>query len=64
MITKCTFFCQENFNFHLILYENKKMSEEDYYRKMLALQAEENLSQQAAASQHTVRSTAANARCN
>ena len=40
------------------------MSEEDYYCKMLALQAEENLSQQAAASQHTVRSTAANARCN
>ncbi len=61
---KMHFFCKENFNFQLILYEEKKMSEEDYYRKMLALQTEENLSQKAAASQHTVRSTAANARCN
>ena len=40
------------------------MSEDDYYKRMLALQAEENMGAQAAAPKNTLRSTAANGRCN
>ena len=55
------FFYKENLNFQLILYQN--MSEEDYYKKILALQAEENIGPQAAAPKNTLRSTATNVRC-
>ena len=57
------FFYKENLNFQLILYQYQNMSEEDYYKKMLTLQAEENIGPQAAAPKNTLRSTATNVRC-